>query len=174
LSEEHKAFPYIDDHTNQSVHVLIRFTILLLLAIQFAAAANGRNKKTMVTKSLESRKSEKLAALKSTAMSKNAKMEEHSKKVPKPIVPKKASSSALNKAERDEERANKSLLHGADFEGSLYDDEEGGFRGADAFHSSPQRKTGKEAERQRQVVELEAEHESAKAKIEKLRQEFGI
>ena len=68
-----------------------------------------------------------------------------------------------------------SLIHGADFEGSLYDEEESGFHGAGGLESQAGKKgRGGAARREIVVQQLEAEHESAKQKIELLKAEFGL
>ena len=97
-------------------------------------------------------------------------MEEYSKNIPKPKV-----KPARTTIDVEKERMEHSLLHGADFEGSLYDDEENGFEGAEGLDSSfVGGKKGGASRREVALLELEAEHESSKMKIEQMKAEFGL
>ena len=107
-------------------------------------------------------------------MNSRAKREEYSKLVPKPKI-------AVVKTAIENSNANSKLvqsyLEGADFEGSLYGEEEAGFEGAAGLERGGGGGSGegrKEMKRTQMVQQLEAEHESAKAKIEQMKREFGL
>jgi len=125
----------------------------------------------MGTKTLAQRNREQVERIKeSKNMNSRAKREEYSKLVPKPKI-------AVVKTAIENSNANSKLvqsyLEGADFEGSLYGEEEAGFEGAAGL----ERGGGwgrKEMKRTQMVQQLEAEHESAKAKIEQMKREFGL
>ena len=75
---------------------------------------------------------------------------------------------------------------GADFEGSLYDDERAGFDGAEGLDGGGRKgggggggggyaaKEGKKKEKQAVLAQLEAENDSARAQVERMRREFGL
>ena len=131
----------------------------------------------MGTKTLAQRNREQVERIKeSKNMNSRAKREEYSKLVPKPKI-------AVVKTAIENSNANSKLvqsyLEGADFEGSLYGEEEAGFEGAAGLERGGGGGGGsgegrKEMKRTQMVQQLEAEHESAKAKIEQMKREFGL
>ena len=151
----------------------------------FAENINKNNVRRMKVKPLAQRvKEQKEKKIIERTESKKERAVKYSRQVKRPEVPKhKVQPQRQQRKRRDEEMTSNSRY--GDFEGSLYDDESLGFEGADGLQAGGGKKTSSPSRvksddilvtkvDQVQMANLEAENESARLQIERLKAEFGL
>lgn len=153
----------------------------------FASNINKANIKNMkVVPKAVKMKEEEEKRVKEQGISKRQQAIEYAQNVKKPVVKRAKPPAPVAKTRRQRDRENEEMASSSkytDFEGSMYDDEDLGFDGAEGLvggrgRGSPQRGGGEGITEtsvdQVKLAELDAENESARLQVERLKAEFGL
>jgi len=140
----------------------------------FASNINKNNMKEMKIVPKEKREGRERKVEKE--VSKREAMKEYAERVRKPVAKKNIPTEVVTVKEGRRRKEEAMASNGAygDFEGSMYDDESRGFGGAEGLERGKKKTSLDTGIDQAEMARLDAENESARLQIERLKAEFGL